>query len=75
MEKEIEIKGVTIKVDTTPMYRNVVTIRFDNGDYCDIDVKHLRDTAWYLSTSDNVSIKDAFKDELRKGAITITKVN
>ena len=36
---------VTVKVDTTTsMWRNEITIWFDNGDYCDINVRTFHQT-------------------------------
>lgn len=74
MENKIKINGVTIKVDTIPMWRNTVTVRFENGDYCDINIKTLNDSAWYLSTNENVELKNQFKEDLKNGKITIDKI-
>ena len=66
---------VSIKVDTSKMVRNEVTLRFDNGDYCDLNTTFFHDTTWYISTYENVYAKDAFVEQLKEGKITIKDEN
>ena len=70
----IEDTDVNVKVDTTTsMWRNVVTLWFDNWDYCDINVRTFRQTGSYLTTFLNMYACDAFIEELKKGEIKIEK--
>ena len=67
---------VTVKVDTTTsMWRNEVTILFDNGDYCDINVRTFHQTGRYLTTYLNVYACDKFIEDLKAGRISIQKNN
>ena len=58
---------VFVEVDTKPIWRNVVTLRFSNGDYCDINIKSFYQTARYLTTYENVQAVDAFIEGLKEG--------
>ena len=66
---------VSIKVDASKMVRNEVTLRFDNGDYCEFNTKSFHDTSWYISTYENVYAKDTFMEQLKEGKITIKDEN
>lgn len=71
----IEDTNVSVKVDTTTsMWRNEVTLWFDNGDYCDINVRTFRQTGRYLTTYLNVYACDAFIEGLKTGKILIQQV-
>ena len=70
----IEDTDVIVKVDTTTsMWRNEVTIWFDNGDYCDINVRTFHQTGRYLTTYLNVYACDKFIEDLRAGRILIQR--
>lgn len=72
----IEDVLVTVKVDTTTsMWRNEITLWFDNGDYCDINVRKFHSTGRYLTTWENVYAVDVFKDGLKDGTIKLEKAN
>lgn len=72
----IEDVLVTVKVDTTTsMWRNEVTLWFDNGDYCDVNIRYYRQTGRYLTTYENVYAVDAFIEDLKAGRISIEKAN
>ncbi len=72
----IEDTNVSVKVDTTTsMWRHEVTLWFDNGDYCDINVRTFHQTGRYLTTYLNVYACDAFIEELKAGRILIEKNN
>ena len=72
----IEDTDVTVKVDmTTSMWRNEVTLWFDNWDYCDINVRTFRQTGRYLTTYLNVYACDKFIEDLKAGRISIQKNN
>ena len=63
---------VTVKVDTTTsMWRNEITIWFDNGDYCDINVRTFLQTGRYLTTYLNVYACDKFIEDLKAGRFII----
>lgn len=66
---------VPIKVDASKIRRNEVTLRFDNGDYCDFNTTSFHDTTRYISTYENVYAKDAFMEQLKEGKITIKDEN
>ena len=66
---------VSIKVDASKIKRNVVRLRFDNGDYCDFNTTSFHDTTRYISTYENVYAKDAFVEQLKEGKITIKDEN
>lgn len=66
---------VSVRIDTTFMWRNEVTLRFDNGDYCDINVVHHYESCRYLTTYVNVYAVQDFIQQLKDGKITIEKVN
>lgn len=70
----IEDTDVTVKVDmTTSMWRNEVTLWFDNWDYCDINVRTFHQTGRYLTTYLNVYACDKFIEDLKAGRIIIQK--
>ena len=70
----IEDTDVNVKVDTTTsMWRNEITMWFDNGDYCDINIRTFRQTGRYLTTYLNVYAVDVFIEKLKKGEIRIEK--
>lgn len=70
----IEDTDVTVKVDmTTSMWRNEVTLWFDNWDYCDINVRTFQQNGRYLTTFLNMYACDAFIEELKAGRILIEK--
>ena len=58
---------VFVEVDIEPIWRNVVTLRFSNDDYCDINIESYYKTAWYLTTYENVYAVDAFIEGLKEG--------
>ncbi len=66
---------VSIKVDASKIKRDEVTLHFDNGDYCDFNIKSFHDTTRYISTYENVYAKDAFVEQLKEGKITIKDEN
>ena len=67
---------VSVQVDTSSLSRNnEVTLRFDNGDYCDINVEQFYDTGWYLTTYVNVYAKENFVQQLKEGEITIEELD
>ena len=63
----IEDTDVNVRVDaTTSIWRNEITIWFDNGDYCDINIRTFHQTGRYLTTYLNVHAVDVFIDKLKK---------
>ena len=63
----IEDTDVNVRVDaTTSIWRNEITIWFDNGDYCDINLRTFHQTGRYLTTYLNVHAVDVFIDKLKK---------
>lgn len=76
--KSIDNIDVTVKADvdtTTSMWRNEVTLWFNNGDYCDINVRTFHKTGRYLTHYLNVLACDAFIEGLKAGRILIQKNN
>lgn len=69
-----DAKQVTIKVETnSSIWRNVVTLHFDNGDYCDVNFKTFCKTACYLTTYENVDAVDAFIEGLKEGKNSVSE--
>ena len=69
-----EDTDVTVQVDmTTSMWRNEVTLWFDNLDYCDINVRTFHQTGRDLTTYLNVYACDKFIEDLKAGRIIIQK--
>lgn len=66
---------VSVRIDTTFMWRNEVTLRFDNEDYCDVSVTHFYESCRYLTTYVNVYAVEEFIQQLKDGKITIEKVD
>lgn len=72
----IEDVNVAVKIDTTTsMWRNEVTLWFDNGDYCDVNIRNFWTTGRYLTTYENVYAVESFIEELKAGRISIEKAN
>ena len=65
---------VNVRIDTDPIWRNEVTLHFENGDYCDINIKKFYETGRYISTYLNMYVVDVFKKKLQDGEITFEKV-
>ena len=65
---------VNVRIDTDPIWRNEVTLYFENGDYCDINIKKFYETGRYISTYLNMYVVDVFKKKLQDGEITFEKV-
>ncbi len=66
---------VSVRVDTVPLWRNEVTLYFENGDYCDINIRKFYQVGRYLTTYLNVYACDAFIEGLKAGRILIQKNN
>lgn len=64
---------VIVRIDTTPVWRNEITLHFENGDYCDINIRKFYETGRYISTYLTMYAVDAFIDKLKKGEIKIEK--
>ena len=62
---------VNAKVDTTALWGDEVTLYFDNGDYCDINIKRNYSTGRYVTTWESVYAADEFIRLLKIGYITI----
>jgi len=65
---------VNVRIDTESIWRNEITLYFENGDYCDINIKKFYETGRYLSTYLNVHAVEVFKKKLQDGEIKIEKV-
>ena len=62
---------VRIRVTKDPILSNYVTLRFDNNDYCVIDVVNYRQVRWYLTTYLNTYAISNFIEMLKAGEISI----
>ena len=66
---------VTVRIDTSAInILNVVTLYFQNGNYCDINIKKFYQVGRYLSTYENVYAVEEFIKGLKDGSITIEEV-
>lgn len=70
IEKDTEVNA---RIDTEPIWRNEVTLHFDNGDYCDVNVRKFYQVGRYLTTYLNVYAVDTFIENLKTGRMTISK--
>lgn len=65
---------VNVRIDTESLWRNEVTLHFENGDYCDINIKKFYETGRYITTYQTMDTVEVFKKKLQDGEITFEKV-
>lgn len=62
---------VNVRLDTEALWRNEVTLYFENGDYCDVNVRKFYQVGRYLSTYLNVHAVEVFIEDLGAGRIRV----
>ena len=65
---------VNVRIDTEALWRNEVTLHFENGDYCDINIKKFYETGRYITTYQTMDTVEVFKKKLQDGEISFEKV-